>query len=61
MDKTLGQVGYEKWRSLLEPHATAGLPDWNRLPEGSRLAWEDVANTIVEADADFAIQRVWPV
>lgn len=52
MDKTLGEIGYEKWRSLLEPHASTGLPAWNRLPEGSKAAWEDVATAIVNQHID---------
>jgi hypothetical protein len=46
--KTLGEIGYEKWRSLLPPSAGSALPTWNRLPEGSRLGWEDVAKAIVD-------------
>ena len=49
--KTLGEVGYEKWRSLLPPHAAAGLPSWRSLPEASRLGWEEVALAVMEAAA----------
>jgi hypothetical protein len=47
MEKTLGEIGYEKWRSLLPAHATAGLPAWDRLPESAKAGWEDVAVAVV--------------
>ncbi len=46
--KTLGEIGYEKWRSLLPAHATAGLPPWGRLPESAKAGWEDVAQSVVD-------------
>lgn len=46
--KTLGEIGYEKWRSLLEPYVTAGLPPWRGLTGGTKAAWEDVAQAIAE-------------
>lgn len=55
--RTLGEIGYEKWRSLLPESARAGLPAWNRLPEGSRLGWEDVAKEITEAYELYGGQR----
>lgn len=56
--KTLGEVGYEKWRSLLPPHATAGLPAWSQLPERGQAGWQEVAEVIVE-QAIVEIRAHW--
>lgn len=45
--KTIGEVGYEKWRSLLPSHAAAGLPAWAQLPASAQAGWQEVANAIV--------------
>jgi hypothetical protein len=47
MGKSLGEVGYEMWRSLLPAHATNGLPAWNRLPASGQAGWQEVAEAIV--------------
>lgn len=52
--KTLGEIGYEKWRSLLPSHATAGLPAWAQLPASAQAGWQEVADAIVEAVVEAA-------
>lgn len=49
MSKTLGQIGYERWRDLIEPGVRQGLATWSQLQPSSREGWEDIADTIVLA------------
>lgn len=54
VDKTIGQVAYEKWAELVP--VSLPLPGWNKLPESAHAGWEEVALAAVNQHID---QRDW--
>jgi hypothetical protein len=49
MNKSLGQIAYEKWASSPGVHSLYGHLSWTQLESSVRSAWEAVAEAVIEA------------
>jgi hypothetical protein len=50
MEKTIGQVAYEKWVELIPTGVRLG--SWKTLPETTKGSWEEIALAAVNQHID---------